>query len=121
MYRRGLYMGEKQTHTKIVVRKVQFEFPDDFNPHWNAAKPELSHILNSISFMATSFEPFIIDAVRAAATHITDPDVQKEAAGLTSQESQHFRQHRRFNAMLIAKGYEGLRAHDQQLERDYAQ
>lgn len=113
-------MGEKQTHTKIVVRKAQFEYPDDFSPHWNAAKPELSQIFNSVSFSATHFEPFIIDALRAAAPSITDPGVREEAAALTAQETQHYRQHRRFNAMLIAKGYEGLRAYDQQLERDYA-
>ncbi|MGH8006918.1 MAG: metal-dependent hydrolase [Candidatus Binatia bacterium] len=114
-------MSGKKDSKEIVVRKVQFEFPEDFHPHWNAAKPEFSQIFNSVSFMAPHFEPFIIDAVRAAAPHITDPEVQKEAAGLSGQETQHYRQHRRFNTMLIAKGYDGLRAHDQQLERDYAE
>jgi len=114
-------MSRKNDSKEIVVRKVQFAFPEDFKPHWNAAKPELSQIFNSVSFMAPAFEPFIIDAVRAAAPYITDPDVKKEADGLSGQETQHYRQHRRFNAMLIAKGYEGLRAHEQQLEKDYAE
>lgn len=114
-------MNGKKDSREIVVRKVQFEFPEDFNPHWNTAKPELSQIFNSVSFMAPHFEPFIIDAVRAAAPYITDLEVQKEAAALAGQESQHFRQHRRFNTLLIAKGYEELRAFEQQLESDYAQ
>lgn len=114
-------MNEKPNAERLVVRKVQFEFPEDFRPHWNPGKPELSHAFNSLSFIATHFEPFVIDAYREASTQITDPTLQKEVTSFIAQESQHFRQHRRFNAMLIAKGYEQLREYDQQLATEFAQ
>lgn len=112
-------MNAERDSKDIVVRKVQFAFPKDFAPHYNPAKPELSQIMNALSFLAPAFEPFLVDVMRAAAPSITDPEVQKEAAGLAGQETQHYLQHRRFNATLIAKGYEALRAHERRLEKDY--
>ncbi|MGH7960458.1 MAG: metal-dependent hydrolase [Candidatus Binatia bacterium] len=112
-------MGEKRTPQGILIRKVRFEFPPDSNPHWNPAKPEWSQMVNSVSVVLPYFEPFIIDSIREASPHITDANLQQEAAGLIGQESQHFRQHRRFNEVLIAKGYEQLRAHEQRMTRDY--
>ena len=114
-------MSEKRTPQGILVRKIQFEFPKDFKPQWNPTKPEWSHIVNSVSVLLPYFEPYLIDSIRKATEHITDPDLQKEAAGLMGQESQHFRQHRRFNELLIAKGYEQLRAHERWLAREYEQ
>lgn len=114
-------MSETKTPDGILVRKIQFEFPNDFPAHWNRAEPEWSQMFNGASMMLPYFEPFMIDAIREATQHITDPDLLQEAKGWIGQESQHFRQHRRFNEVLIAKGYEQLRAVEQQFARDYEQ
>ena len=64
-------------------------------------------------------EPFIIDAIREASKLITDPELQKEAKAWIGQESQHFMQHRRFNEVLIAKGYPQLREREKEIEHEY--
>lgn len=112
-------MSEKKTPGGILVRKVQFEFPEDFAPHWNPAKPVLSQILNGASLLPAYFEPYLVDSIRKALPYITDPALRAEAEGFMGQESQHFIQHRRFNKVLLAKGYEDARAYERQLERDY--
>ena len=114
-------MSDKKTFQGIVVRKVQFEFPPDFQPHWNPAKPALSQLVNGTSIMLPYMEPFIINSIRQAAKHITDPDLQKEAKAWIGQESQHFMQHRRFNEVLIATGYPQLREREQEIQREYEQ
>jgi predicted metal-dependent hydrolase len=111
--------NEKKTPQGIVVRKVQFEFPEDFEPHWNPTKPELSQLANGASLLLPYMEPFIINAIRKAAKHITDPALLAEARAWMGQESQHFKQHRRFNEALIAKGYPQLREREQQIEKEY--
>ncbi|MGH7962031.1 MAG: metal-dependent hydrolase [Candidatus Binatia bacterium] len=114
-------MSDNKTPEGIVARKVQFEFPPDFKPHWHPTKPEWSQLVNGASVILPYFEPCIIDAIRKATTHITDPALLTEAKAWISQESQHFRQHRRFNEMLIAKGYEQVRELEQQFAHDYGQ
>jgi predicted metal-dependent hydrolase len=114
-------MSEKKTTQGIVVRKVQFEFPPDFQPHWNPADPALSQLVNGTSIMLPYMEPFIIDSIRQASKHITDPDLQKEAKAWIGQESQHFMQHRRFNEVLIAKGYPQLHEREKEIQREYEQ
>lgn len=114
-------MSEAKTPEGIVVRKVQFEFPEDFDPHWHPAKPEWSQLVNGASVILPYFEPCIIDAIRQATKHIIDPALLTEARAWISQESQHFRQHRRFNEMLIAKGYQQVRELERQFAHDYGQ
>ena len=114
-------MSDQKTPAGIVVRKVQFEFPADFNPHWHPTKPEWSQLVNGGSVILPYFEPCIIDAIRAALPHITDPVLLREAKAWISQESQHFRQHHRFNQLLIAKGYPQVRELEKQFAHDYGQ
>ncbi|MGH8010736.1 MAG: metal-dependent hydrolase [Candidatus Binatia bacterium] len=114
-------MSDNKTPGGLLVRKAQFEFPEDFPTYWNPAEPVWSQLFNGASMMLPHFEPFIIDAIRKATEQITDPTLLQEAKAWVGQESQHFRQHRRFNEMLIAKGYEQLREVEQQFARDYEQ
>jgi len=112
-------MSEKRTPGGILVRKVRFEFPQDLKPHWHATQPEWSQLVNSASLLLPYLEPYLIDNIRNALPHITDPALREEAAGYIGQESQHFQQHRRLNDVLISRGYEQLRAHEQQWAQDY--
>ena len=50
----------------------------------------------------------------------TDPALLEEAKAYIGQEAQHFRQHRRFNELVIGQGYERLRAYERTLVADYA-
>jgi len=89
-------MNETKTPEGILVRKPPFEYPPDFAPHWNPAKPEWSQLANGASVILPYFEPCMIDAMRAAIPRITDPALLTAVKAWIGQESQHFRQHRRF-------------------------
>ena len=112
-------ISEKRTPDGILVRKIQFEFPEDFEPHWNPEKPVFSQLANGVSLFLPYMEPFIIHAVREATKEIEDPDLLEEARAWMAQEAQHYRQHRRFNEVLIAAGYPALREREAQIEREY--
>ena len=75
-------MSGKKTDKGILVRKVQFEFPEDFRPYWNPAKPVLSHLANGASMLLPYMEPFIIDSIRKATKHISDPALLRRSQSL---------------------------------------
>lgn len=103
----------------LRVRKVQFTYPDDLAPHWNASKPEWSQVVNASSLLMPYLEPFLIDAIREAIPRIEDPALREEAKAYLGQEAHHYKQHRRFNDLLLARGYEALREYEATLEADY--
>ena len=112
-------MSDKKTDKGILVRKVQFEFPEDFKPYWNSSNPILSQLANGASMLLPYMEPFIINSIRQTLPHITDPALREEAKAWMGQEAQHFKQHRRFNEVLIAAGYPQLREREEQMEDEY--
>lgn len=112
-------LNEKKTPQGILVRKMPFEFTRDFRPHWHPRDPALSQLINGTSILLPYMEPFIIDAIREASKLITDPALQKEAKAWIGQESQHFMQHRKFNEVLIAKGYPQLREREKEIAQEY--
>lgn len=103
----------------IKVRRIQFEYPDDISAQWHPDKPEWSHVVNAASLLMPYLEPFLIDSVREALPHIEDPELAREARAYMGQEANHFRQHRRFNELIIAQGYSALRDYEAQLQADY--
>jgi len=109
-----------KTPAGILVRRVQFEYPADFDPHWNPGKPEWSQVVNAASLLMPYLEPYLIDAIREATKQITDPALLEEARGYMGQEAHHFKQHRRLNDLLVAKGYGEIRDYERLLEEDYA-
>jgi len=108
------------TRAPLRVRKVQFTYPDDLAPHWNALRPEWSQVVNASSLLMPYLEPFLIEAIREAIPKIGDPALREEAKAYLGQEAHHYKQHRRFNGLLLARGYDTLRAYEQTLADDYA-
>lgn len=111
---------EPKTAGGILVRRIRFEYPADLAPHWNAARPEWSQVVNACSLLMPYLEPYLIESIRAAMPEIRDPGLLAEAKAYCGQEAHHFKQHRRFNDLLLAKGYEALRDYERTLEEDYA-
>jgi predicted metal-dependent hydrolase len=99
---------------------VQFTYPDDLAPHWNTSRPQWSQVVNASSLLMPYLEPFLIDAVREAIPKIADPALREEAKAYMGQEAHHYKQHRRFNDLLLARGYESLRDYEATLAADYA-
>jgi predicted metal-dependent hydrolase len=50
-------MSAKKTAQGIEVRKVPFEFPPDFQPHWHTTDPALSQLINGTSILLPYMEP----------------------------------------------------------------
>jgi len=103
---------------EIIVRRIPFEFPDDIDPHWKRDEPEWSHMINGASLTMPYLEPFLIDSMREALTHIDDPNVREEARGFIAQEGQHYRQHRRYNDH-IKSSYPELAAIEEDMQRSF--
>ena len=113
-------MGARKTPAGILVRRIAFSYPDDLSAHWHPAKPEWSQMVNGASLLMPYLEPYLIEAIRDALPRITDEKLAEEARGYMGQEAHHYKQHRRFNDLLLARGYERLRAYEQTLVDDYA-
>lgn len=78
-------------------------------------------MVNAGSLLMPYLEPYLIEAIREAIPRITDENLATEARGYMGQEAHHYKQHRRFNDLLLApgRGYEELREHEASLKEDY--
>lgn len=114
-------MSKRKTPVGILVRRIAFEYPDDLRAHWHPSRPEWSQMVNAASLLMPYLEPYLIEAIRDALPRITDASLAEEAKGYMGQEAHHYKQHRRFNELLLAPGggYEALREHERTLEDDY--
>ena len=110
---------QHSAHT-IVVRKIPFEFDEGINPIWHPEQPEWSHMINGGSLTMPYLEPFLIRTMREAMTKIDDPGLLADAKSFNAQEGQHFRNHRRFNELVKANGYQELAEIENEMEVDYA-
>lgn len=110
----------EQTSPELVVRKMPFEFPDDIDPHWNKEKPEWSHMVSGASLAMPFLEPYLIRTMRKAYEKIDSEELKKEVKLYMGQEGQHYQQHRKFNDILIDKGYSGLLDIEAQMKEEFA-
>ncbi len=112
-------MAEARDRDTIFVRKIPFEFPEDLQPHWNPEQVEWSYMVNGTSLAMPFLEPYLIRTMRKALPAIDSEVLRNEVKLYISQEGQHYQQHRKFNDLLIAKGYRELRAVEQAMAADY--
>ncbi|MEM7137846.1 MAG: metal-dependent hydrolase [Myxococcota bacterium] len=104
---------------KLTVRRIPFEFPADLDPHWHPHEIEWGHMVNGASLSMPYLEPYLIKSVREGLTAIDDEDLKQVANTYCAQEGQHYRQHRRFNDLLIESGYPGLREVEEQIKQSF--
>ena len=104
----------------IEVRSIPFEFGTEIAPVWHPAMPEWSHMVNGASMTMPYLEPFLNRTMRAALEHIDDADLREDVDGFVRQEAQHYRNHRRYNELLKANGYEELAMVEDTFTADYA-
>lgn len=105
----------------ITVRQGAFEFPDDTDAHWIPSEPEFAQMINGASFVMPHLEPFLVATLGEAGRLVEDADIKRETRDFCMQETQHYRTHRRFNDILLAKGYTDLAAVEQAMAQSYAQ
>ena len=101
----------------VTPRRIEFRYPDGFDPMWTPAIPEFACAANSVSLMMPVVEPYFVRVVRAAATDLDEP-LRSATDGYLRQESAHHAQHHRFNRLLLER-YQGLTPIERALTRAF--
>lgn len=105
----------------IPVRRIAFEFPDDMDLVFVENDPELSYIFVGTWFMLPYLEPYLIRSMTAALDHVKSEAQREEMRRFIQQESQHYRQHARANAIIRSRKpeYAPLKALEEQLDEEF--
>ena len=90
--------------TDLVVRKIPWEFDATVPFLWQPANPRFGLFCNAFTFIAVSFERYIVSAVRKAQDRLNeDPAVAAEAEAFLRQEAQHAAAHRKHMLALVER------------------
>jgi predicted metal-dependent hydrolase len=104
----------------IRTRRVKFDYvPGRVDRHFAQGDLVMSHIVAMLSAVFPEGEDFFVRSVRHYADQITDPELKKQVAGFTGQETMHGREHRALNARLSELGYPTRRV-DRMTKHDLA-
>ena len=103
----------------IPVRRMRFTVPDTFHPIYMAGQAGVSYNMTGIGLYVAALEPFIVKAMRRVIDRITDVELRENLDRFCRQEAQHYMQHERFNALVVAHGYPGLEARIARLRGDF--
>lgn len=103
----------------IHVRPFAFDFPEDLNPNWIPNNPYRAHFYNGVSLTMPYLEPFLCKTMREAMEQVSDPQLLEDMRGFIGQEAQHYRCHRRVNALLTQNGQPGFAPIEEQIARSY--
>lgn len=88
--------------TDLPTRRVRFEYPDDFDPMWAPQLPEFAAAANAISLGMPYAEPQFIRAVQSTYDRL-DPELRARTDSYADQETGHYTQHARLNAIVVAR------------------
>ncbi|MCE9650921.1 MAG: metal-dependent hydrolase [Parvibaculum sp.] len=105
--------------SRMTVRRPPFAHRRETALHWNAAKPEFSHVVNAASLAMPYLEPYLIKTMREARALVRDENLVRDLDLYCAQESAHYRQHRKFNDELKALRPETVGALEAVLDADY--
>jgi uncharacterized protein len=87
--------------------------------HW-APNIAFAQHNNATSLIPTPVEPWLINIMQSVLARLPERDaaLKVEIADFIGQETQHFKQHRLFNKVLIAQGYPQLAQYESELNAD---
>ncbi|MEQ8859284.1 MAG: metal-dependent hydrolase [Pseudomonadales bacterium] len=105
----------------IPVRRLTLAVPgvEDFDPIYMANQPAVSYSFTGLGLYVALLEPFIVKSLRRVLDRISDPELKENTDRFCRQEAQHYQQHERFNAVVLAQGYPGLQDRVDRLEADF--
>jgi predicted metal-dependent hydrolase len=105
----------------IPVRRMNFEVPEQavFHPLYIMGRAAASYHMTGLGLYVALLEPFIVQSMRRVLKQIRDPRLKEEVDRFCRQEAQHYRQHERFNAVVLAHGYPGLDQRIETLRQDF--
>ena len=102
----------------LTVRYPRIDF-SAIRAHW-ASNIAFAQFQNATSIIPAPVEPWLIKVLNQA-IELLPPGADRlrtDVAAFIGQESQHFRQHQKFNKVIAAQGYPGLAAFEAQLAAD---
>ena len=108
-----------ESSQRIVVRTFDFEFPATLDPVWVPGNPYRSHFFNGVSLTMPYLEPFLVSTMREAMALVDDDDLLADMRSFNGQEAQHYRCHRRLNAVLTNSGLPGFARVEARIKRSY--
>jgi uncharacterized protein len=101
------------------VRRLRLPFPNEIDPMIFAGQPEESFMTVGTSLVLPYVEPYLVRSMNQARRRVTDPKLLRDMALLTGQESQHHREHVRFNRALRVDPSAKLEALEAELCEEY--
>jgi len=107
--------------TTIPVRRMQFKVPPlaEFHPVYLAGNAGISYHMTGVGLYVALLEPFIVKSVRRVLDQIKVPALREATDRFCRQEAQHYQQHERFNALVFAQDYPGLKERYEALRADF--
>lgn len=93
--------------TQLTIRRINFDLAADTPFLWQPDNPAFAAYCNLFSFIAVPFEKFIVQVMKQAKDHTSDPNILEEMDGFLRQEAQHANAHRRHIQVLVDQ-YPGL-------------
>lgn len=102
----------------VIVRYPRMDYSQT-RPHWTR-NIAFAQDRNAASTIPTPVEPWLIKVLQSALGQLpaADEKIRRDVHDFVGQESQHFRQHRQFNKMIIAAGYPRLAEFEKELAGD---
>jgi hypothetical protein len=92
---------------EIVRRDVDFALdPASVPRDWAHQDGFETTFLNALSLLFPEGERFFVDSVKRYKDRITDPELARAIIGFIGQEAMHGKEHRAFNELMVAHGYE---------------
>jgi predicted metal-dependent hydrolase len=104
---------------RITVRRMRFEFPAELDSVFIAGEPEESYTTIGLSLLLPYLEPYLIRSMKAARPLVKDEALRDDLDRFVAQEGQHYRQHRDFNDLFRDRGFDGLRALEEEVDAEY--
>ncbi|GAC1572051.1 MAG: hypothetical protein NVS3B5_00660 [Sphingomicrobium sp.] len=102
----------------LTIRYPKIDY-SNIRAHW-APNIAFAQHNNATSLIPTPVEPWLIKVMHASMPRLGKRDavLREDVQGFIAQESQHFRQHRMFNNVLMAQGYPKLADYERDLAAD---
>ncbi len=104
--------------SEIVVRKVDFDFPEDVELYAVPGMPRISLFIAAFSLTMPYLEPYLIRMMLKAMDHVDDENLKEDMRRFSQQEGNHFRNHARLNKIIRSKFEPDVAAEIEQIEMD---
>jgi len=98
----GLPVSKKNV-AEIIVRKVDFDFPEDIELYAIPGMPRVSLFIAAFSMTMPYLEPYLIRMMLKARDQVDDEKLLDDMMRFSQQEGNHYRNHARINNIIRSK------------------